>query len=583
MLEPKAVSLDFIEQLVAHNGSISPVSDLDILTTIINSHKIPTEIGKNIIKEFKSNKAPNLHHILHKMGHLSAKQLVLVDCARLGVPYISLKDFTPDTSVLHILNQETAIRYNLLPLAVSGGKLVVAFTDPTDQIAFNAAQFGVSYPIIMVVAEKSQLYRAIEKHYTSTEIDDLVKAVASDIDIKSNTSHINKEQLERLANQQPMVQLVNNIIFTGIKDRASDINIRPTKDETIIFYRIDGQMIEYNRLNAELLNPMVARIKIVTHMDVVEHRIPQDGHAHLNYLDRKIDLRISIMPTVLGESVVIRILDSKISQFNIDELGMLDQQLNTVESINKRNNGIFLLTGPTGSGKSTTLYSLLNQRKASPRHIITVEDPVEYQIEGIEQININTKIGYTFQRALRNILRHDPDDILIGEMRDFETAEIAISASLTGHFVMSTLHTNDAPSSVTRLIEMGVEPYLVSSSLLGVLAQRLIRRLCEKCKIKTKGDPKLMAEFGIDEDLEIYKAGHCSHCHQTGFKGRLMICEILEITPTIRDMITQNIAAQQIREAAQSESMLPMIAHAAELVKQGITTLNEALIAKIEV
>lgn len=302
---------------------------------------------------------------------------------------------------------------------------------------------------------------------------------------------------------------------------------------------------------------------------------------HTVFKDRKVDIRVSVVPTVLGESAVIRILDSSVSKLSVEELGMMPKQMEQFSKIIKKNNGICLITGPTGSGKSTTLYAVLNQRKHSPRHIISIEEPVEYQIEGIEQINVNNKIGYTFARALRNILRHDPDDILIGEMRDVETAEIAINASLTGHFVMSTLHTNDAASTVVRLIEMGIEPYLIASSVVGVTAQRLLRKLCPHCKQEVVGHAESLQAFDLPAGTEVYEPVGCRECHRTGYKGRTMVCEVMRLDASIRSLITQDLDLDKLRQQAIASGMIPINLHAKELIQQGITSLEEAMLTNI--
>lgn len=580
MLTPIQLTPEIVDKLFQYNANVRQMPALQILDRILHEKKTDAEQRSTIIAEAEHLRSSQLSDYLNKKMSLSEDETVAVSCAVLGVPYYSLVNFVPEDTALKQISQETAERYGLIPVALHQGKLLVALRKPDDQNALNAVRFESSYAILPMVAPRREIFAAIDRSYASTKIDILIDSIADGLNMHSSST--SDEQLERLANQQPMVRLVNSIIRSGIKNRASDINIRPEKSETVIYFRIDGQMIPFHRLNIELLNPLVARVKIVGDMDVVERRIPQDGHAHMNYLGRQVDLRISAMPTVLGESVVIRLLNTDTPIHAVKDLGLMPEQLRVFQRLTSSNNGICLITGPTGSGKSTTLYALLNERKKNPRHIITIEDPVEYQIEGIEQININSKIGYTFARAMRNILRHDPDDILVGEMRDYETAEIAISAALTGHFVMSTLHTNDAPSSITRLIEMGIEPYLVSSSVVGVLAQRLLRRLCTACRKPYQESAEHLAAVGIEPSVELYKPGGCSACNHTGFKGRLMVCEILEITPRVRQLITENTPALEIRRQAVEEGMVPMWVHAADFVRRGMTTVQEAMIAKVE-
>ncbi len=581
MFKSVALTPSQINQLIRHKGSFVTKSLDQLLAALREQKMITTEQYQLFLQKYQRQPVSQVIDALASETSLAPEVIQAIHCALLGTLYVDLDNYVPEKAALDQISMDAAIRYNMLPLAVHSHMIIIAFSDPADEMALNAAMFQTSLTVICVVASQAQIFAGIDKFYGSSHLDQLVRTISSEMANFSNGQFTSQESLERLANQHPLVQLVNNLIFKAVSAGASDINIRPSKNKLLIYNRIDGQMIRVHQLNIELLLPIIARIKIISHMDVAEHRLPQDGHMHMHFKGRKIDIRVSVMPTVMGESAVIRILDSQVSNLDIEQLGMLPSQLESFKQIISKNNGICLITGPTGSGKSTTLYAVLNQRKHLPRHIITIEEPVEYQIEGIEQINVNNKIGYTFARALRNILRHDPDDILIGEMRDYETAEIAINASLTGHFVMSTLHTNDAASTVIRLIEMGVQPYMIASSIVGVTAQRLLRKLCPHCKTKVVGHPQLLQAFGLKEGTEVYEANECRQCHHTGHKGRTMLCEVLTFDEAIRNLICEDIDLNQLRKQAILSGMIPIKHHAKKLIEKGIISLEEAMLANI--
>ncbi len=518
----------------------------------------------------------SIARILAQRHILSQANYVAAFCKSVGLPYINIENLVPDEEVLANVTYLTALKYNLFPVALVDGSLVVAFEDPSDPIALNAATFDAKHPVVPIGAPADQISACIEKYYESVEMQDLVRAVNLEI-LPAGDALQDSLNLEKAANQQPVVKLVNGIIHRAIKDGASDINIRPGHDALQVYYRIDGQMLPVHRLNLELLPALTSRIKIIANLDIAERRLPQDGHISVRFMNRDVDLRVSVIPTVVGESTVIRVLDSAHNLVSIDDLDMDEHSGSIFRQLIQHDSGILLVTGPTGSGKSTTLYAVLNERRLGRRHIITVEDPVEYHIEGVEQIQVHNKIGYTFAEALRHILRHDPDDILIGEMRDTETAAIAVKASLTGHFVMSTLHTQDAITAVDRLTDMGMEPYLIASSLTGVLAQRLVRRLCTNCRVESYLRPSVLEELRLPKDTVFWRGEGCAECHGTGYHGRHMVCEILAVSPAIRRMIAERRPEAEIRDQATREGMRFMRDHAIELARKGVTSLEEAL------
>ncbi|MCW8928131.1 MAG: GspE/PulE family protein, partial [Gammaproteobacteria bacterium] len=382
--------------------------------------------------------------------------------------------------------------------------------------------------------------------------------------------------------KKPIVRLVNALITQGIQHHASDIHIRPGKERVTIYYRIDGKLRFSRSLSRALLPAIVSRIKITGRMDIAERRLPQDGHSRVLTEGNTVDLRISIMPTINGESVVIRILDKRIGLKPLDDLGLGLEETKKIRQLIGRSYGMLLVTGPTGSGKSTTLYAVLEAIRERNPHIITVEDPVEYDMEGIEQIQIASGMGYTFAEALRHILRHDPDVIMVGEIRDLETARIANKAALTGHLMLSTLHTNDAASTVTRLIDMGVEPYLLSSTLLGVMAQRLVRLNCPLCLTEEPVNDEARELLGLTENETFYYGKGCTSCNNTGYHGRSMVCELLVISPRLSSLINRGANSQEIKQAALQEGMKSLTLNALELARQKRTSIEEVLSVRLE-
>ena len=401
--------------------------------------------------------------------------------SKLGIPYVKLGNYEIPPQVLSLVPADIALQYNVLPLATNNKRLVIAMENPLDWEALELLRFHTNYNIDAVITSSAEISKVLDKYYLQHNEEDFN-------DLSGELEIINEEKkgedlsvlqsIAREAQKKPIVRLVNAIITQGIQHRASDINIRPGKNRLNIYYRIDGKLQFSRSMSLSLLAGLVSRLKITGRMDIAERRLPQDGHARVIHRGNVIDLRLSVIPTINGESVVIRILDKQVGLKPLAELGLSTQEDRKIRTLLSRSYGMFLVTGPTGSGKSTTLYALLNEVQLRNPHIITVEDPVEYDMDAIEQIQIAPALGYTFAESLRHILRHDPDVIMIGEIRDIETARIANKAALTGHLVLSTLHTNDAASAVTRLIDMGVEPYLLSSTLLGVMAQRLLRLNC---------------------------------------------------------------------------------------------------------
>ncbi|MCH1626574.1 GspE/PulE family protein [Ferdinandcohnia quinoae] len=507
--------------------------------------------------------------VLLQKRFITEQQLIEVLEFQLGIPHISLFRYPIDSSLTSLVSKEIARRYNLMPLKREGDKLFIAMSDPLDFFAIEDVRLTTGFQIETAIATKDEIYNAINKYY------DLGEGIIEFMDDIPEEA-----QKERITNEDsPVVKLVNQILLNAVQLRASDIHIDPQETKVALRYRIDGVLRTERILPKNMQNVLTARIKIMANLDITENRIPQDGRIKMNLDFHPVDLRISTLPTVYGEKIVMRVLDLSNQLNDLQHLGFNKVNLQRFMKLIERPTGIILLTGPTGSGKSSTLYAALNKLNSEDVNIITIEDPVEYQLEGVNQIHVNSNIGMTFATGLRAILRQDPNIIMVGEIRDRETADIAVRASLTGHLVLSTLHTNDSLGTITRLIDMGVEPFLVASSLTGVVSQRLVRRVCRDCAEAhepTKRELEIFAKHGIRIE-EIIRGRGCGTCNMTGYKGRVAIHELLEINDEMRRVIMNIESFSKLREIAIKNKMIFLIDDGLLKVKQGITTTEEIL------
>ncbi len=468
----------------------------------------------------------HLGRILVEMGAASPDQVHAALARKFGIPCISLEHLEIGPEVLSRLPLEVAVQYNIMPLGELDGSLVVAMENPLDTGSLDAIRFNSRRPVTPVQATAQDILLAHNKYYSKFDEDRALRdsklASVNGADGRGDTP----QHIEQQARKKPIVRLLNAIVLQGVLRDASDINLRPDGERLNVFYRIDGQLQFSRSLDKSLLAPLVSRVKIIASMDIAERRLPQDGNARLLRGNRSIDLRLSILPTVHGESVVIRVLDRERGVKRLDQLGLSSRDQDLLLEMLSRRHGLFLVTGQTGAGKTTTLYALLNEIRQDNPHIISVEDPVEYSIEGVEQIQVLEKKDMGFARILRHILRHDPDVIMVGEIRDQETAAIANRAALTGHLVLSTLHTNDAPGAVARLLDLGVAPYILGATLLGVMTQRLLRLNCPHC---LEEDPlreslaQALAACGVAAEQPFWRGAGCSHCHYSGYRGRMLV------------------------------------------------------------
>lgn len=499
--------------------------------------------------------------------------------ARLGLAYVDLTEFAVDASVVGSVPDSLARRHVALPIARAGERIMVAVADPQNVVILDDIAAVVRAPIVAVVAEPESILAAIDRyHRVDSEVEELTSAFAGGAEAESDAW--SQDVGDAGTDEAPIIRFVNLIISQAITDRASDVHIEPGRDELRVRYRIDGVLTTVQRVPRSMIPGVISRLKVMAELDIGERRRPQDGRISVSHAGRTVDLRVATLPTVWGEKVVARVLDSPVASLQLADLNMLERNMEVFSASFSKPYGMILVTGPTGSGKSTTLYTTLATISKPTVNVITVEDPVEYRMPGINQVQVNTKAGMTFAAALRSILRSDPDIILLGEIRDEETAKIAIESSLTGHLVLSTLHTNDAPSSVTRLIEMGVEPFLVGSALDSVVAQRLARRLCGRCKRETVATEVELRTLGVPltgQQYLVHEPVGCPQCSNTGYRGRIALHEVMAVDDEIERLASRNAPAAEIAKHAESTGMARLRMDGWAKVLLGHTSIEEIL------
>jgi len=519
------------------------------------------------------NKSPDekLGDALLREGFITEQQLIEVLEFQLGIPHINIYQYPIDQDVLQLIPKELAKRHYVMPIRKDKNKLFVAMADPMDYFAIEELRMATGCHIEPAIATKDELYRTITKYY---DLQESMEEIMSDLSPKDSM-----DEAKVTDEDSPVVRLVNQIIANGLAQRASDIHFDPQETDVKVRYRVDGILRLERSLPKHMQNVIIARIKIMANLNITENRLPQDGRIKTTINFKPVDIRVATLPTIFGEKVVMRILDLSNVLNSVEKIGFTDENLEKFITMLNQPNGIILITGPTGSGKSSTLYAALNQLNSEDVNIITVEDPVEYQIEGANQIQVNEDIGLTFANGLRSILRQDPDIIMIGEIRDTETAQIAIRASLTGHLVLSTLHTNSAVAALTRLIDMGIEPYLISSSIIGIVAQRLVRRVCRDCREivrPTEREKEIFANRGLEIET-VAKGKGCPSCNMTGYRGRLAIQEVLPIDAEIRELIMNNTSTSYLQNFVREKGLKFLIDDGLLKVKEGLTTTEEIL------
>lgn len=539
------------------------------------------DLGKITIEQLddalliQKNTKQKLGEIMLEKNYFTEVELMDILSKQMGIEKINLNNYSIDTNAVYLLPQSFAKRFNAIPVKIDeDNKLIVAMNDPLDVFAIDDIEMATGFKIKPVLSSKQSIINTIDKYYSSKNAEKAIE----DFEKENNFYDVN--QLDDTANDvnnAPVVRLVDSIIRQALKLGASDIHIEPYENNIRIRYRIDGRLIEIMNTNKNTHSAIVTRIKIISSLNIAEKRLAQDGRIEIKIDSYSVDLRVSILPTVYGEKIVIRLLDRNNFLKDINELGFNEHNLTIFNKILDIPNGLILVTGPTGSGKTTTLYTVLNSINDVNKNIITVEDPVEYKMNGINQVQVNNKAGLDFTNGLRSILRQDPDIIMIGEIRDDETAEIAVRAAITGHLVISTMHTNDAPSTIIRLFDMGIKPYLVNSSVRGIIAQRLVRKICNDCKeiYEASDYEKEVLSVNKNQSLKLYKGKGCTKCHNTGYSGRTAVHELMKMSKKIRDVVQNEGTVDEIRKVALNEGMQSLIDSCKELVLKGITTIDE--------
>ncbi len=529
---------------------------------------------------------------LVKLGYISEEQLVATLSKHFGVPSINLDRIEIDPGVLKAISPDVARKYTILPVAKAGAKITLAMIDPTNVFAMDDIKFMTGYNVDPVVASESSLRQAIDKYYGSTHaielkkvMEDLSDQEAEDLELLEEEEELDLATLEQESEEAPVVKLVNIILTDAIKRGASDIHIEPYEKEYRVRYRIDGLLYEKMTPPLRLRDAITSRVKIMARLDIAEKRLPQDGRikikTKINGKRKDLDYRVSVLPTIFGEKIVLRLLDKDNLMLDMTKLGFEPESLRKFEQAILKPYGMVLVTGPTGSGKTNTLYSALQRINTPETNIMTAEDPVEFNLAGINQVQMREQIGLNFAATLRSFLRQDPNIILVGEIRDFETAEVAIKAAMTGHLVLSTLHTNDAPSSISRLMNMGVEPFLVATSVHLVVAQRLVRRVCSFCKEPDEAPPAALVAAGFGEaesrTIKLFKGRGCERCSGTGYKGRVGLLEVMEIGDELRELILSGASAYELRQRAIQDGMITLRGSGLQKIRDGVTTIEEVV------
>ena len=549
------------------------LGDLLIEVGMITQEQLNTAI------DLQKKSGEKLGDALTKLGYVSEDDIIQVLEFQLGIPHVKLEKYNIDKAAYSTIPEGIAKRYGLIPIKKENGILTVAMSDPLNVFAIDDLKIYSGLEIQPVIVSHNDVMKAIDRYYSAEKamkaVEEFKKEHVSTLKINSEAAN---EQSADEVNNSPAVKVINSIIEQAVRNRASDIHIEPFETFIKIRFRIDGQLCEIMRPEIDIMAAISARIKIIGGMNIAEKRLPQDGRISVEVDDKEYDLRVSILPTLFGEKIVIRIADKKTFVLTREQLGFNEYEGEQFEKMLLNPHGIILVTGPTGSGKSTTLYSAISEINRPDINIVTVEDPVECIIEGVNQVQVNTKTGMTFAASLRSILRQDPDVIMIGEIRDTETAEIAVRAAITGHLVLSTLHTNDAPSSVLRLIDMGIEPYMVSSSMVGVIAQRLVRKICNNCKIQYPATDEEMAVLGLTGDRPMLSKGRgCPVCNKTGYRGRQGVYEVITVSKTHKEMINNRCSEGELKEFSIKNGMRTLSHNLVKKVLNGETTTTELI------
>jgi type IV pilus assembly protein PilB len=550
--------------------SANLISEVQLQQALAKQKKEGGRLGSNLVE----------------MGFINEDGLIAFLSQQYGIPSVDVANFEIDSEVIRLIPSEVAQKYMIIPINRTGSTLTIAMVDPSNVFAIDDVKFMSGYNVEPVVASEGSIKEAIDKYYDSadmlqTVMQDIQEEVDFDVIEDESEMDIDLGEIKQAVEDAPVVKLVNLILAEAIKQGASDVHIEPYEKDFRVRYRIDGVLYEVMAPPKRLKDALTSRLKIMAELDIAERRLPQDGRIKLKMRGKEVDLRVSTLPTLFGEKVVMRILDKSNLMLDMTQLGFEPEALRKLEDAIFSPYGMVLVTGPTGSGKSTTLYSALGQINKPDLNIMTAEDPVEYNLFGINQVQMKEEIGLNFAAALRSFLRQDPDVIMVGEIRDYETAEIGVKAALTGHLVLSTLHTNDAPSTVNRLLNMGIEPFLVASSVILIMAQRLARRICSACKQQVEIPEKTLIDMGLTPkqaaEITCYQGTGCSNCNNTGYKGRIGLYEIMAIDDKTRELILEGASAAEIKQAAIANGMKSLRMSGIQKLIEGESTVDEIL------
>ncbi len=537
----------------------------------------------DVLEEQKQSPGEVIGQVAIRMGLVTEAQVTEALAEQWGMPVVNLAETTIPPKVLEMVPETMASIYHIMPISFKNDVLTVAVANPQNVGALDDLRNFLGVEVRGAVSNSKDVEAAIARYYADRQdsIEEVLGALEKDYVEEADETTVDLASASELADAAPIRKLLNMVMLLAIKDQASDIHFEPFEDEFKIRVRADGILYEMVPPPRHLANAIVTRIKVLAELDIAERRLPQDGRIELNVGGNSVDLRVSVLPTLFGESVVMRVLDRTVVQLDLNKIGMDPNTLNRFRTIIHNPNGIVLVTGPTGSGKTTTLYSALNELNDIETKIITTEDPIEYDIDGLIQVPVNPDIDVTFATVLRAILRHDPDDILVGEIRDYETAEIAIQSALTGHLVFSTLHTNDAPTAITRLRDMGIPPFLITATVEAVLAQRLVRKICTECRTEFEPSDELLMELQLPiaqaRKYKFYYGKGCPRCNNSGYKGRTGIYELMDVTDDMRDMISSDASIDDMRNLARSQGMTTLREAGLKLIFDGISTIDEVV------
>ncbi len=549
------------------------------LGEILREDNLLTEGQLQAALEKQKETNERLGRILINMGFVDEETVLKVLEAKLGIPVINISRRNLDPEVVKLIPEQLALKYKVIPVELDDDRITLAMADPLNVLAIDDVRIASGYDVEPAIASESDIDSAIATCFGKDSIVKMVEDIPEDLGLDFDENGL--DQLREIVEDAPIVKLVNSLITQAVAGRASDIHVEPREKELHVRYRVDGVLSDVTQFPKRMQAPVISRLKIMANLDIAERRVPQDGRIQMKIEKKEIDFRVSTLPTIFGEKVVLRVLDKSRGLMHLQELGMLPEILKKFRTVITHPYGIILVTGPTGSGKTTTLYSVLNDINTPEKNIITLEDPVEYTLEGVNQVQLNVKAGLTFSGGLRSVLRQDPDVIMVGEIRDSETAKIAIQSAMTGHLVLSTLHTNTASATLTRLVEMGIEPFLVASSVVGIVAQRLVRRLCPECKEPYEPSDMLVEKLGIrvrpGERVVLFQPKGCPACSNTGFRGRLALQEVLFMSSWIKDLVTNKAPADQIESVAIEEGMMTLKQDGMRKVALGLTSLEEVM------